>query len=161
MAKALAIGKVGALFDGKIDEGIIYRLKKAPDAPVKYPYLVVSEDIENGRADMVTIGSFRRAKDQLKKKSRKGIGIEVMIAPARKMDGTGVAKWFEDVRDLYSFCHSSRCQFVLSSGASSINEMVSGPCLDAILKNCGIDPQKHWDEMSEWLESRLSRRVST
>lgn len=127
---------------------------------MKYPYLVVSDDLENGRADVLTIGSFRRAKEHLKKKPRKGIGIEVMIAPARKMDGVSVAKWFEDIRDLYSFCHSSRCQLVLSSGASSMHEMVSGPCLDAILKTCGIDPQNHWKEMNEWLESRLSRRVS-
>ncbi len=151
---------MGAPFDGKISEGVIYRLKKTPDTPVKYQYLVVSEDIENGRADMLMISNFRRAKDHLKKKARKGIGLEVMVAPARKMDAIGVAKWFEDLRDLYSFCHSSRCQFVLSSGANSMNEMVSGPCLDAILKNCGIDPQEHWDEMNEWLESRLSRRVS-
>jgi len=147
-------------FDGKINEGIIYRLNKAPDTAIRYPYLVVSNDLENGRADLLTIGSFNRAKEHLKKKSRKGTGIEIMIAPVRKLDGAGVAKWFEDVRDLYSFCHSSRCQLVLSSGASSINEMVSGPCFDAILKTCGIDPQKHWKEMNWWLESRLSRRVS-
>jgi len=127
---------------------------------VKYPYLVISDDLENGRADMLTIGSFRRAKEYLKKKPRKGVGIEVMIASARKLDGISVAKWFEDIRDLYSFCHSSRCQIVLSSGANSMYEMVSGPCLDAILKACGIDPQKHWNGMNEWLESRLSRRVS-
>jgi RNase P/RNase MRP subunit p30 len=151
---------VGASFDGKISEGVIYRLKKTPDVPVKYPYLVVSEDIENGRADMLVISNFRREKDHLKKKARKGIGLEIMVAPARKKDAVGVARWFEDLRDLYSFCHLSRCQFVLSSGANSMHEMVSGPCLDAILKNCGIDPQDHWDEMNKWLESRLSRRVS-
>jgi hypothetical protein len=37
--------------------------------------------------------------------------------------------------------------------------MVSGPCLDAILKICGIEPQRHWQEMNEWLEARLSGRV--
>jgi RNase P/RNase MRP subunit p30 len=127
---------------------------------VKYPYLVVSEDIQNGRADMLMINNFRRAKDYLKIKARKGIGLEVMVSQARKMDAVGVATWFEGLRDLYSFCHLSRCQFVLSSGANSMHEMVSGPCLDAILKNCGINPQNHWDEMNEWLELRLSRRVS-
>jgi hypothetical protein len=39
-------------------------------------------------------------------------------------------------------------------------EMVSGPCFDAILKNCGIDPEKHWREINNWLETKLSGRVA-
>jgi RNase P/RNase MRP subunit p30 len=160
MARLLAIGKVGSRFDGTTREGVVYRLNGTPQSPVKYPYLVVSEDIENGRADMLMINNFRRAKDHLKKKARNGVGLEVMLAPARKMDSVAVAKWIEDLRDLHTFCHMSRCQFVLSSGANSMHEMVSGPCLDAILRTCGIDPQIHWREMNKWLEGRVARRVS-
>jgi hypothetical protein len=152
--------RVGAPFDGKIKEGFVYRLKMAPDWPAKYPYLVVSERVDVP-ADVLTIRDFRRAKEKLKKKTKKGTGLEVTVAPARKMDAVAIGKWFEDICDLYSFCHSSRCQFIISSGAASMHEMISGPCLDAILKNCDIDPERHWCEMNRWLEARLSRRVST
>jgi hypothetical protein len=146
-------------FDGKIREGAVYRLNRAPQQPAKYQYLVVSDKIEEP-ADVVAIRDFRRAKDKLKKKVKKGTGLEVTIAPARKMDAAGVGRWLEDVGELYSLCHSSRCQLILSSGASSTHEMVSGPCMDAILKNCGIDPERHWRELNSWLDARLARRVS-
>ena len=144
-----------------MQEGIIYRLKRAPDIPVKYPYLVVSDDNDrnNSHVDLVTLKDFRRAKEHLRRKGKKRIGFEVMISTARKMDGSKVAKWLEDVRELYSLCHSSGLQFVLSSGSKSLCETVSGPCFDAILKNCDIEPKQHWDEMNEWLDERLSREV--
>jgi hypothetical protein len=128
-----------------------------PQQPAKYPYLLVSDKVEE-RADVVMIRDFRRAKEKLKK-VKKGTGLEVTIAPARKMDAAGVGRWFEEIKELHSFCHSSRCQFILSSGATSIHEMISGPCLDAILKNCRIDPEQHWQKMNGWLEAMLARRV--
>jgi hypothetical protein len=159
MAKTLALSRVGAPFDGNVHKGIIYRLRNAPPAPVTYPYLVVSNNIDEARADILTISNFRHVRNRLKKKTRKGIGLEVAIAQARKMEGAGAGRWLADVEELYEFCHSSRCQFILSSGANFTNEMVSGPCLDAILKICRIEPERHWQEMNEWLEARLSERV--
>jgi len=155
----LSIGRVGTPFDGKIREGVVCRLKRAPESPAKYPYLVVSDCMDEP-ADVITIKDFRRVKEKLKRKAKKGIGLEVTVAPARKMDSTAVGKWLEDIKDLYSFCHSSRCQLVISSGAESMSEMVSGLCLDAILKNCSINPKRHWREMDSWLDARLSKRVS-
>jgi hypothetical protein len=134
-------------------------LKKAPESPVKYPYLVVS-DTPDEPGDVLMINDFRRLQEKLKKKVKRGMGLEVTIASARKMDAVGVGRWLEDTRDLYSFCRSSRCQLVVSSGAEKMQEMVSGPCLDAILKSCGIDPPMHWREMEDWLETKLSRRVA-
>jgi hypothetical protein len=150
---------VGAPFDGKIHENVVYRLKKAPQSPVKYQYLIVSDNFGEP-ADILTISDFRSVKEKLKKRVKKGTGIEVTIALARKMDAPGVGRWFDDIKELHSFCQSSRRQFILSSGATSMHEMVSGPCLDAILKNCDIDPCRHWREMNSWLEARLSRKVS-
>lgn len=150
---------MGAPFDGKVREGVIYRLKKAPQSPANYPYLLVSDNVDEP-ADVLTIRDFRRVKEKLKMKTKKGTGLEVTVTPARKMDAVGVGKWLQDIKDLYSFCHSSRCQFIISSGAASMHEMVSGLCLDAILKDCGIDSQRHWLEMDSWLEARLSSRVS-
>jgi hypothetical protein len=153
------IHKAGAPFDGKIREGVICRLKKTPPSPVKYPYLIVSDNVD-GAADILAVSDFCRVKEKLKKKVKRGTGFEMTIAPARKMDARSVGRWFDGMRDLYPFCQSSGCQFILSSGATSMHEMVSGPCLDAMLKNCGIDPQRHWGEMNSWLDARLSRRVS-
>ena len=135
------------------------RSKKMPQSPLKYPYLTVSDNVDEN-ADILVVNDFHRLKEKLTKKIRKGTGLEVRVAAARKMDAAGVGKWFEMIGNMHSFCHSSGYQFVLSSGATSMNEMVSGPCLDAILKNCDVDPQKHWREINSWLESRFSRRVS-
>jgi RNase P/RNase MRP subunit p30 len=106
------------------------------------------------------IKDFNKVKKQLKKKVKKGTGLELTINPARKMDGGSVGKWFGNLNDLYAFCHSSRCQFILSSGATSEYEMISGPCLDAILKTVGIEPQGHWRSLEKWLEGKLLGNVA-
>jgi hypothetical protein len=158
-AKALSISKVGAPFYGKVFEGIIYRLRNVPPAPVKYQYLTVSDNIDDP-ADLLMISDFRKVKERLKKKVKKGTGLEITVRPARKMDAAAVARWFDCVNELYAFCHSFHCQFILSSGAGSAYEMVSGPCLDAILKTADVDPQSHWHNMAQWIEGKLSKRVS-
>ena len=129
-----------------------------PLEAVNYPYLVVSENIGEP-ADILTIRDFNKVKKQMKKKIKKGTGLELTVNPARKMDGRSVGKWFSSLRDLYAFCHSSRCQFILSSGATSQYEMISGPCLDAILKTDFV-PQRYWRNMGKWLEEWILRNVS-
>jgi hypothetical protein len=106
------------------------------------------------------ISDFGKVKERLKKKVKKGTGLEMTVRPARKMDATALGGWFSSVNELYVFCHSSRCQFILSSGAGSAYEMVSGPCLDAILKTADVEPQNHWHKLAQWLEEKLSKRVS-
>jgi hypothetical protein len=158
-AGRLGICRVGVLADNPQGD-VIRRLNQKPPRAVKYDYLVVSENVEDASwADAITVKDLRRVKEKLKKKARPGVGLEMAIAPARKMDSACAARWLVDVSELYSFCQSTRCQFILSSGADSPQSMVSGRCLDAILEICGIDPQKHWDSMSLWLASRLGRRV--
>jgi hypothetical protein len=157
--KALSISRAGVPFDGKICEGLIYRLRTAPPSVVTYPYLVVSEDVGEP-ADVLVIRDFNKVKKQLKKKVKKGTGLELTVNSARRLDGGSVGKWFSNVNDLYTFCHTSRCQFILSSGATSEYEMISGPCLDAILKTVGIDPQDHWRTMGKWLDEKLLRNVA-
>lgn len=153
----LAIDRIGIA--GEPADNVICRLRQKPKA-VKYDYLIVSDSIEDASwADVITIRDLRRVKEKLKKKARAGLGLEMTIAQARKMDAAGAAKWLADISELHSFCQSSRCQFILSSGADSSYSMVSGRCLDAILETCSIDPEKHWAAMSSWLASRLGRRV--
>lgn len=98
-------------------------------------------------------------KERLKKKLRKGIAMEFLLNPARNMTGIEVAKWLEDLHDAYAFCQSSGCQFVLSSGARSPVEMVSGNCFDEILKELEIDPSRYWRDLNQWLEQTLARKV--
>jgi hypothetical protein len=157
--KTLSISIAGVPFDGKVREGLICRLRTAPPPAVNYPYLVVSEDVSE-TADILMIKDFNKVKKQLKKKVKKGTGLELTVNPARKMDGGSVGKWFSNLSDLYAFCHSSRYQFILSSGATSEYEMISGRCLDAILKTVGIEPQAHWRKMGKWLEEKLLRNVA-
>jgi hypothetical protein len=157
--KSLSISKAGVPFDGEVHEGLICRLRTAPlPSAVNYPYLVVSENFGQA-ADILMIRDFNKVKNELRKKVKKGTGLEMTVNPARKMDSGSVGKWFSNLSDLFAFCHSSRCQFILSSGATSEYEMISGPCLDAILKTIGIEPKSHWRSMEKWLEEKLSRNV--
>ena len=141
-------------FSGKLHEGAIYRLRTPPAYAVNYPYIVVSEN-PGEPADILTIREFNRIKKGIKKNLKKGKGLEILVSPARKMDSVSLGKWFSSLADLYKFCHWSRCQFIISSGAQSKYEMISGPCLDAILKTVDIDPQNHWISLGKWLEGKL------
>lgn len=139
----------------------IYRLRQHPPgkAAVAYDHLMVSDNADDAsHADLVTVSDFGRVKDRLKKKAKAGVGLEMTVAQARRMDAAGVARWLADVSALAGFCHSSGCQLVLSSGATSRCEMVSGRSFDALLRTCGIDPERHWAGLEKWLESRLSGR---
>lgn len=128
---------------------------------MNYPCLVVSEKIEDlQRADLVVIQNFANALERLKKKIRAGAGLEVQIAQARAMDAKMMARWLVQIRDLYQFCRRTRCQLVVSSGATSPWGMVSGRSFDALLEQCDIIPERYWSELEGWLESRLDRRVT-
>jgi hypothetical protein len=157
-AKSLGL-RVAASAGDLSDNEVIYRLARPPHEPGKYQYLLVSENPDDApRVDVLSLKNFARAKERLKKK-KTGAGIEITIAQARRMDAAGIARWVSDAHDLYQFCKSSGFQFVLSSGAESPASTVSGQSLDALLKMMGIDPQRHWQDMEKWLESRLERRV--
>ena len=130
-----------------------------------YPYLVVSEKIDelllsSSSIDIFVVTDFKDINDNLKKKVRKkrGIGLEVSLADLRKSDGLQVGKWFNQIRDLYKFCRSSNSQFILSSGANSVVEMVSGRSFDSILRICDIKPEHYWRELGEWIESKSHTR---
>lgn len=185
MANILEIDILGIDCHYKVEKNIIYRVNRKQLSPsplvasspslsssiaaTTYPYLVVSEKIEelllssssSPVIDIFGIRSFRDFNDDLKKKVKKkgGIGLEVTLADLRKSDGSQVGKWFSQIRNLYKFCRSSNCQFILSSGANSIEEMVSGRSFDAILKICDIKPESYWQELGKWIESKSQYKV--
>jgi RNase P/RNase MRP subunit p30 len=65
-----------------------------------------------------------------------------------------VGKWLKEVKSIYEFCKSNDCQFILSSGARSINELVSARSFESILKLIGVSPKNYWNEISEWLYTK-------
>jgi hypothetical protein len=162
MAEILAIDIVGADYHGNVEKNIIYRLNRKPSIITNYPYLVVCEKIDQmlspSIADIFVVKDIKKINANLKKnKVKKGIGLEVTIADLRKADGLQVGKWFNQIRGLYKFCKSSNCQLILSSGANSALEMVSGRSFDSILKICDINPESYWRELELWIESK--RRI--
>ncbi|HEY7733292.1 MAG TPA: hypothetical protein VIB07_00705 [Nitrososphaera sp.] len=156
----LGFSRIGTAFTGTIDEGVIYRLPNQPRSMPKYRYVTVSDSMDDSRADIITLGSLRGAKDRLKRKPKRGIGLEVLISPVRKLDGPSTARWFQDLWEMYAFCQSSGQQLILSSGAESVQEMVAGPCMDAILESCGINANRHWHDLNVWLDQKLMARVA-
>ena len=88
-AKALSISRVGAPFYGEVHDGVIYRLRNIPAAPVKYPYLTVSDNTD-GPADVIRISDLRKVRERLKKRVKRGSGLEMVVRPARKMNAAAL-----------------------------------------------------------------------
>lgn len=182
MANILGIDIIGMDYRNKVEKNTIYRINRKQIPPpasqassslsssiitttTTYPYLVVSEKIDellmsSSTIDIFVVRDFKDINDNLKKKVRKkgGIGLEVILDDLRKSDGLQTGKWFNQIRDLYKFCRSSNCQFILSSGANSVVEMVSGRSFDSILRICDIKPEHYWRELRQWLESKSHTR---
>jgi hypothetical protein len=136
-------------------ENIILRMDKRYTMADYYPYLIVSDNIKtlDGKTDLFLIDPFQR-KDTIKSKAKRGLGIEISIAFAKKLNATMVGKWLKEVKSIYEFCKSNDCQFILSSGARSINELVSARSFESILKLIGVSPKNYWNEISEWLYTK-------
>lgn len=140
-------------------ENVILRMdKKLPTADY-FPYLIVSDNIRtlDSKTDLFLIDPFQ-GKDALKRKSKKGLGIEISITPARKLNTFLVAQWLRELKSIYMFCQSNDCQFILSSGATSINEMISAKTFESILNVVGINPTTYWKKISEWIYVKCKAR---
>jgi hypothetical protein len=163
MAHISKIDIVGIDYPGKIlNDNFIYRLNRKPAELTAYPYLVVCkkiEEISNYSTDILMVVDFKRIEKDLKRRIKKRIGLEVTVSHARKLDGPNIGKWFNQIRDLYKFCKLNDYQFILSSGANSALEMVSGPSFESILKICGIKPEHYWQDLWEWIEAKYQRMV--
>lgn len=136
-------------------ENIILRMDKKFPMADYYPYLIVSDNIKtlHGKTDLFLIDPFQR-KDAIKTRAKRGLGVEISIAFAKKLSATMVGKWLKEVKSIYEFCKSNDCQFILSSGARSINELVSARSFESILKIIGVSPKNYWNEITEWLYTK-------
>jgi hypothetical protein len=138
---------------------VILRMDKKYPIADYFPYLIVSDNIRSldSKTDLFLIDPFQ-GKDTLKRKAKRGLGIEISIAPARKLDSLLVARWLKELKSIYIFCQSYDCQFILSSGATSINEMISARSFESILNIVGITPRTYWRKISEWLYVKTKAR---
>ncbi|HEY7226948.1 MAG TPA: hypothetical protein VH481_02360 [Nitrososphaeraceae archaeon] len=140
-------------------ENIILRMDKKNPISYYYPYLVVSDNPKtlDSKTDLFRIDPFQR-KDAIKRKIKRGLGVEVSIALSKKLDASVAGKWLKEVKSIYEFCKSNNCQFVLSSGATALNELVSARSFESLLKLMGISPINYWSEISEWLYTKNKAR---
>ena len=136
-------------------ENIILRMDKKYPMADYFPYLIVSDNIKtlDGKTDLFLIDPFQ-SKDAIKSKAKRGLGVEISIALAKKLNANMVGKWLKEVKSIYEFCKSNDCQFILSSGARSINELVSAKSFESILKLIGVSPKNYWNEITEWLHTK-------
>jgi hypothetical protein len=161
MSKILDLDIIGIdssyLTNMKPAENIILRMDKKhhPFSYYYHPYLVVSDNVKtlDGKTDLFVVDPFQR-KDAIKRKIKSGVGIEISIAFSKKLDASLAGKWLKEVKSIYEFCKSNDCQFVLSSGATSLNELVSARSFESLLKLIGISPVNYWNEISEWLYTK-------
>lgn len=157
----MGIDRIGCQYRGQVERGgIIYRLESSPALPTDFPYIIVSNSADSANlVDLVTVSSYSSAKNALKKKAHKGLGIEFLIGGARLKKGHEIARWLNSLAEAYRFCKSSHCQFILSSGAKTPQELISGICMDAILAEIGIEPHHYWKELEAWVKVVTSRQV--
>jgi RNase P/RNase MRP subunit p30 len=111
----------------------------------------------DSKTDLFLIDPFL-GKDALKRKAKRGLGIEISISPVRKLDANLIARWLKELKSIYIFCQSNDCQFILSSGATSTNEMISARSFESILTVAGINPESYWKKMSDWLYTKTKAR---
>ncbi|HXW11355.1 MAG TPA: hypothetical protein VD694_01245 [Nitrososphaeraceae archaeon] len=140
-------------------ENIILRIDKKNPIADYFPYLIVADNIRSldSKTDLFLIDPFQ-GKDALKRKAKRGLGIEISINPVKKLDTHLVAQWLKELKSIYVLCQSNDCQFILSSGATSINEMISARSFESILTVVGINPRRYWMKISEWLYAKTKAR---
>jgi hypothetical protein len=139
---------------------LILRVSKAQQQGV-LPQLVVSEDVHkiNNDTDILTISDLTKIDhSRLKKKIKPRIGFEIFVSSARRLSGKELAKWMAEAKYLYRLSMSSGCQFILSSGAKSIFEMISARAFESILSILGISPMAYWEDLSNWLSLKDTMR---
>jgi len=159
MSKILGLDMVGIDLNYVTDslhlEDVILRMDRKHSIADYCPYLIVSDNMKtlDANTDLFMIDPLQ-SKDGIKRKAKRGHGIEISISSARKLEAHMIGRWMRQAKFIHEVCNSNKCQFILSSGAYSIHEMVSARSIESILKFIGISPTNYWEELSEWLETK-------
>ena len=159
MSKILGLDMVGIDLNYVTDslhlEDVILRMDRKHSIADYCPYLIVSDSMKtlDANTDLFIIDPLQ-SKDGIKRKAKRGLGIEISISSARKLEAHMLGRWMRQAKFIHEVCNSNKCQFILSSGAYSIQEMVSARTIESILKFIGISATNYWEELSEWLETK-------
>jgi hypothetical protein len=168
----LGLKTIGAEFSTGIDDGtdgeevnVIRLLKKKPLTATKFPFLVASDnyhDLASKEVDIVEIKDIdQQFYEMLRRTHSKKLGIEITVSKLRATDSQRLARNIALIKSIHSFTEKYGNQLVLTSGASSVFEMVSGRCFDALLQLCDIKPETYWNSLNSWLEHKISMRCYT
>ncbi len=158
MARRLNIETIGGKDTQELKSrfDVVVRVKNRSPVQGNFRQLVVCEDVSGvgSKTDLLTIQDFSRIRNNLTKKVRPNLGLEISIANARRLDANALGRWLSQARYVYRLCKSARCQFIISSGAKSIFGMVSSRTFESILTMLNISPANYWAELSAWLDSK-------
>lgn len=141
---------------------VICLLRKKPPSPTKFPYLVLSNsrrDIYSKEVDLLELDTLDHGLlEMLKRCPARKLGIELSTSVLRSYDGQRLAKAITLINSLHKLTEKGRNQLVLTSGASSPYELVSGRCFDALLELCNISPAAYWTGLNRWLDDKIGIR---
>lgn len=159
MSKILGLDMVGIDSNYATDslhrEDVILRMDRKHSIADYCPYLIVTDNMKKLDANTdLFMSDPLQSKDGIKRKAKRGLGIEISISSARKLEAHMLGRWMRQAKFIHEVCNSNKCQFILSSGAYSIHEMVSARTIESILKFIGISATNYWLELSEWLETK-------
>jgi len=159
MSKILGLDMVGIDSNYATDsihrEDVILRMDRKHSIADYCPYLIVTDNMKKLDANTdLFMSDPLQSKDGIKRKAKRGLGIEISVSSARKLEAHMLARWMRQAKFIHEVCNSNKCQFILSSGAYSIHEMVSARTIESILKFIGISATNYWLELSEWLETK-------
>lgn len=146
-----------------INDALVLRFKIKPKKSPLFKYLVVLQESEtkiNSKIpffDIFSLNSWNTYKimlKKLKKLNRKNIGIEIKIREIRKSNSYEVGKWIKSIKEINRFCKLTDNQLIISSGAETNYESISGNTFDSILRILEIEPIKYWTELEKWINTR-------
>jgi len=146
-----------------INDSLVLRFNIKPKKSPLFKYLLVLNESEtkiNSKIpffDIFSLNSWYTYKimlKKLKKLNRKNIGIEIKIREIRNSNSYEVGKWIKSIKEINKFCKLTDNQLIISSGAETNYESISGNTFDSILKILEIEPIKYWTELEKWIDTR-------
>lgn len=165
----IGLKKIGVEFShgisdssGGVELNVIQLLKKKPLNSTTFPYLIASDnyhDLGRKDLDLVEITDVDQLfYEMVRRNSSKRLGIEIAVRRLRAAKGQKLANNLALIKTIHGFAERYGNQLVLTSGATSVFEMVSGRCFDALLTLCDINPETYWNSLNNWLEHKISMR---
>jgi hypothetical protein len=158
----LGLNRVGIESGGAVGANVICLLRKKPIFSTTFPYLVYSNnyhEIDSNDIDLLEICAHAHDfGDVLRDCCNKRLGFELTVSKLRTCDGKQLAKAITHIKSLHKLTEKYGNQLILTSGASSLFELVSGRCFDALLNLCDIKPETYWKNLNRWLDYKINTR---